>query len=633
MTLSPTILQTISGNLGVYPDEGEEPFIFQASNRVLTGHGKTRPLQVLPDGKLAYWSIKEPLYDMSHTLVLSSTSGGVMTGTNLICKEVFVSELKGDERSLAGVASNEIDLSAEKLIITSSSVAPSTEKFITHREFYVNYQDSVGAYYLAARIPYTGGTDTVTVNVTADVLSENRQLEELEETSIFPAIATCAYWRSRIWGARLLPRKVATSTLSGPTCTLTNGSAVATLSAGGWREDDVYKGIVNYDTNEILAYVERILTSTTARIRQSNAVKDPEWSNSTVALTHWGLTGDTSTVFVSPLYVGEAGGGVTLSPTTWCPLNQITDENLPDSGSEIRSIWRVEDYLVIISDRAVLMYQGDVSVDNPPTPRIMPIAESVGSFNPRAVWSDAAGTLWFQGQGRIYTTSGGAVTDATAAVSSTEFYKRFVSGSLTGQRVSYNPELNASLIVNLTDRLTGNTLMLYIDHATGKIYGLTFPVAVTAVWCSAQDTGRWQWWIGAGKYMYRFMVRFLTVDNWYNSSDELSSAVAIPWKAETGYDYFQTPTYTVACEILCVSPLPQDMTLEVQTEDNTRLIDGPFSATYTQAITGAEADTGQVGLARIGGKAIRHRLSGESTCAFELYALEVTVDRVEQDSF
>jgi hypothetical protein len=439
-------------------EEFSPSWMLQAANAIVMGSARNRPIQIVGTNVM-YTGIKYPYYGSGWgPSGGNATLGAVVTalepednGEGMLGEfeivEVWYRELTG-ERSLAGAKiSGDLGTTPKKLSISSNAVAPATERYISHREFYINYTETIGSYYLLAHIPYTGATDTIDANIGTEDITKQRPLEDARQTGIFPALRKCAFWRSRLNGAGLERREGR----SGSVVELTDGSKIAVLKGDTWREDDVYKGIVDYDTNEIVAYIERVLTDTQAVLTFPNPIEQ-ETQEGDRKIYRWGLSADETSIFCSSIYIGEQANGLSLGHFSWSPLDIIENDAMPFAGSSIRGLFRVGEDLIVVYDRAVIAIQGEVSVGIPDV-RTYIIGENVGSFHPDASWADARGTLWFQGQGRIYMVSGGEVADVTEAIHAVMFYEENVGVTLRelqDQQVSYNPELNAALIVGVS---------------------------------------------------------------------------------------------------------------------------------------------------------------------------------------
>jgi hypothetical protein len=483
-------------------------WMFEAADRMFIGNGYNRPHEVIGN-KHGYAGIQYPVYGAglgpsSATAELlahpakeyggASLLVGAMTGAMTV-KEVFYSEVK-NERSLPGDAVTvSAELSANKIVVHSNAVAD-PDDLVTHREFYGSY-DAVGGYYLLGRVAYTvGGTDSspdresdsgvaaATVwNVATTGISNRRPLEDAEQTRVYPAVNCACYFLNAVWGARLLPRVPA----KGASLTMTISSNVATLVGDTWKQADLYKGIVNYDTGQIMAWVDRVLTSTTAIVKFPNPVSTTVWPYGTTTYYNWGLTGDDTTIFVSPIYPGEESGGLTIGLLTWAPLNQIKD-TVDNCGMKIMGLHKVGEELAVIFDRAVWMIQGSVTTDSPPNVRQYGIADGIGTLAAQAIWTDSSGKLWFQGQGRLYTVSGGQVVDVSNAMRVVGYWSdRITDASSLKQRVAYHPKKNSTLLVGL-DKVADQLDMIVVTAGGTGYTAATCTVTLTGGGATTQAT-------------------------------------------------------------------------------------------------------------------------------------------------
>lgn len=539
--------------------------------------GSTRDRAIrITAGKLMYCGIKDPLYSINGgtgNLTITETDIGnpdsVMQG-KVRCVEVYYRELT-NERSLSGAQTLELDMTDKcKLEIESNSVADASDLYISHREFYLNYTDSLGVYYLAERIPYTGGADSVTVNVAPSVIVTNRPLEDQKQTSLYPAVKTACFWRSRIFGAVLEPRDLE----DGASIKLTEGSNIAEITGDEFIESDIYHGIVDRSSNQIYAYIDRIIDSTHARIIPSGSTDlNPVWKEPDITLTDVGLSGDESMIYASPIYVGEAGGGLTYGLLTWNPLDQLRDEGFYSSGAKIAKVVAAGEELCVIYDRGIAFYQGDISVDAPPAIRQYVAAENVGALQPDEVWKTPDGRIWFKANGRLFCIANGRAIDIAHNMSNANFFNKWVAfdaNALNLYQASFNPTHDHALLVTLpkkgdTPEQLG-TWGVVIDHGTQTLHPVRFPVRFTSIHCVKHDDGEWQYYGGTDLgTVYKVMVRGKHMDDIWDEFGNPVNNIKIPVDWIGGVDWLGGNVYTDSVRFLIDSEETSgiELTLEV----------------------------------------------------------------------
>jgi hypothetical protein len=550
---------------------------------------------------------------------LDTPDAGVMTGTVQVV-ECWYRELT-NERSLPSEPTAEIELTSNQLHIISNSVAPSTEKYVSHREFYLNYTGKVGWYYLVARIPYTGGVDYTTVNISSTDITTtegNRPLEDMRQCALYPAVRTAEFWRSRIWGAVLEPRSLET----GAVISFFEGSDLITMAGDTFQEADYYKGIVDPATNNIVAYIDRVINSTTARIRlPGNLTDDHSWTSVDTDIEDAIFSGDEGAVYASPIYAGEAGGGITYGMLTWNALDTLRDESLYASGAKIGKIQRLGESLTVIYDRGVGVYQGGVSVDAPPQIRSFLSAENVGTFNPDSVWQTPDGSMWFQGNGRLWQGSAGNIRDASGLMGVAGFWRRFIVTDIQAQNIyqtAYNPETNMALMVGVPkvgeNEQPVGVYAVAVAHDSNTVHGLRWPVAIKTVKCIRHDDTICQFYGSSGRRIYKLLANAVWKDSYYTAAGAQMDDQLVTISGTTGTRWEDGTIYTRDMRLCIETDATADIDLTIEGDvKKSNLISRTFTRDVgADNITLDELGKAEaIGVGRASGCAVQWRFSGE----------------------
>lgn len=613
----------------------------------IIGNANTRPI-IVRNGGTMFSSIDYPIYGFgvgynfgaydAELLVASdqATPGGLITGKVKV-RECFFRESTG-ERSWAGAESAEIDFGSTPgyLEVQSNAWAYFEQGTVTHRIFYLCYTDKLGVYYEAARVPYTTDTgnnyDSVTINVTAAEIIKNRPLEEQQQTRIFPAVRTGTFWKGRVWGAGLEPRDFA----PGTELTFTNGSNLVNMeeSSPGVYPDyftpaDTYKGIVDRDTNQIVAYIDRVVHSTQVIIRLPGDTRAiSTWQDATVTFDNVGLSGDMANIYATPIYAGGAGGAIVYGIMTWNPLDTLQDEGFYASGAQIYRLVTAGDDLCVIYDRGIGFYTGDVSAGAPPTCRHFVAAKNVGSFNPDSVWQTPSGQVWFQGGGRIYTIQNGNVVDASAQAGVAGIWDKLTERYGAGQRnyqAAMNPQSGVALMVDVPKKGEGTgeygTYGMAVCHDTQSLHPVRFPVPMYSVMCCYHDTGDWQFYVGTKNgEIYKALVRGQKWDEYIPTGDTETTSGPVPWHYTTGVLWANGTVSPIAVRFLVETDETSgiDLVVAVDTKDG-NLNSGTFTADGTVQIGHSDlARLEKFSLNRLAGFAVQYKVSGTTQKAFKL---------------
>lgn len=626
------------------------------------GSTSDRPFRIT-GGKWMYSGVKEPFYGpdwggprtdpsdpstgTTGAITATNSGTGVMTG-NIAVREVFYRELT-NERSLPGWGAATLDCGTDgcTVTVTSNAVADLTDYFVSHREFYVNYIDQVGVYYLAARIPYTADSDTVDINVTADALMTgpgNRPMETQRENAIFPAVRTACLYKGRIFGAVLEPREF----ISGTTVTLTNGVEFATiLTSGGetWWESDLYKGIVNRDTNEIVAYIDRVMDGTNARIRIPQDLREQSfWDKDTVTLDNVGLAGDESMIYCSPIYAGEAGGGITYGMLSWNALDQLRDQGFYSTGARISKLLTSGDNLIVIYDRGIAFYQGTENVGAPVQIQQFVVAENVGAYNPDAVWKTPDGSVYFQGGNRIFAIKNGQVVDLTVTQGNVSFWNKYVEPNAYGQmlfQTAYNSERNAALMVNVPKKGEGTgelgTWGIQLNHDSNTLHPMRWPVKFNAVDSLLHDTGTWQWYGGTKDgQIYKIAVKDKVGDDYKAAdSDTLVENQPVTWTWTGGVSWVNGNVYPVGFRVLVDSDATSGISATVEADVKGGNINSQtFTADSSVPLTHELINRLEwASFQRCSGYGVQYRVRGSTSEQFTLVQLAVKEDLLPARGF
>lgn len=618
------------------------PWVVKCFGRTIIGSAQDRPVQVI-NGEAYFTSVKEPwygsgegAYELTATEVTEGT-GHLMTG-NIKVREGFYRETT-DEYSYIGMAEESLALgsTAKSVSVSSNCVALGTEVGITHRVFYVNYVDKLGTYYEAAKIPYTGGTDTVTINVSSSEIIKNRPLESQRQTSVYPAVGTAEFFKGRVFGAVLEPKDY----LEGTAITFTEGSSIITITGDVFLEADRYKGITNRDTNEIVAFIEQVVSFTTATIRLPNDSRDiSTWRDDTVTLDNVGLSGDLTTIYASPIYAGGAGGGIIQGILTWNPLDQLKDEGFHASGARVCRLKTIGDALAVIYDKGIGIFEGEMSAGAPPNLRHYVAAKNVGAFNPDAVWETKDGSLWFQGGGRIYTVMDNQVVDMSARAGVAGFWRKWVEANIYSQHLfqtAYNPDKNMALMVNVPKKGEGTgelgTFAIAICHDTQTVHALRWPVSIKAIHCGQYDNGVWQFHGGAdGRTdgtadIYKLLVRLTQTDDYVEPDGDTVTAQPVPGYYTTGSFAPGGDIQLEDLQFLIETQATEDIALTVSVDAKQgNLINGTFGAgeAVTHVIPYNELkNTERYPGRKVKGRALQYKVAFNATKDFTLVNMKV----------
>lgn len=629
---------------------GEPPYwSVKCYGNTILGGGQDRPIMVR-NGMVQYASLAFPVYgtnqgwNFANTAQLTVTATAVGAPASLMTGVVSVREAiyreSTGERSWVG-DSREIDLGVTPSQITVASNSWAYyDRNVTHRVFYVNFVDSLGVYYEAGRCDYTtflaDSTDSVTINVSPDQIIKNRELETKQQTLIFPAGTTGCFWKGRIWAANLQPRDFA----AGTTLTFTQGSNIVQINETSpgvypdfWKQSDLYKGIVDRNTNEIVAFVERINNNTQVRVRLPEDIRDISvWDDPTVTLTNIGLSGDMSNIYSTPIYAGGTGGAIVYGIMTWCPLDTLQDEGFYASGSSITKLVTAGDDMAVIYNNGIGMYSGDVSAGSPPSCRHFVLARNVGALNPDAVWQASDGSLWFQGSGRIYRVQAGQVIDMSANMGITGFWEKNVEKYGEGLRrydTAFNPQRNMALMVNVPKRGEGTgTFGMYsmaLCHDSMTIHPIRWHefTRFASIHCLQHDNGDWQFYGGTGNSeIYKVMVR----DQKFDRREDI--VVPVKWHYTTGVLWAQGTVYTVAVRFMIETSAEFGIAIEVGIDTKN---ENWVSADYTMD---KEVDISQeqlkrlewVPMPRLSGYGIQYKIRGETGVDFKLIGMTALED-------
>jgi hypothetical protein len=591
------------------------PWIVSCYGNTILGSGMDRPI-MCRDGIASYASILYPVYgdklgyglldDAELTYTVDNVSpGGLMTGRIQI-REALYRETT-NERSWVGQPTDVIDLgdTPSSVSVTSTSWAL-YDREVTHRIFYVCYLDVSGVYYEAAKIPYTGETwvydpmnpypgDTAEINVTPDVLLLNRPLEEKKETLVYPAVSTAVFWKGRIWGACLEPKKVPADVKFG----FFKDSDIVYLNPDDpetpsyqFDQSDHYRGIVV--NGQIVAFIDRIVHNRMAKIRMPGDISDISvWPDATVEYDGVELSGNMADVYSTPIYAGGAGGAIEYGIMSWCPLDTYKDEGFYASGAKICRLATAGDDLCIIYDRGIAFLSGDVSAGAPATVRHFIGAKDVGSFNPDSVWQVADGSLWFQGNGRIYTVRNGQVIEASKMLGVSNLWDRNVENSIYGNHLfqtAYNPGRNMALMVNVPKKGEGTgelgTYGLAICHDTNSINPVRFPVRFKSVSCEQLDDGTWQFKGGTDDGMiYNIMVK----DQKWDVVGDDNVSVPVDGFYTTGVHWVDGHVKPAAFRFLIESDAEHPIELKVEADlKKQNVFSGQFDADVSVDVTDSQ---------------------------------------------
>lgn len=378
--------------------------------------------------------------------------------------------------------------------------------------------------------------DTALIDVSSSKITLNRPLESGLECSVFPAVSTAAVTNQRLNGAVLTPRTF----MSGAVVTLTNGSNLATIIGDVWRQADTYKGIVDYSTNQIFAFVQRVISPTTARVLFPGTL-DTTWPYPTTSYIKAGMSGDQSMIYYTPIYVGEAAGGLTYGFVTFDPLNQLRNDDLYGAGAAITKICRQNEDLLVVYDSGIAVYQGETQTGQPSYRQFL-LAEHVGALNPEGFWQDYHGFLWFQGHGRIWrTNTSSGVEDIALSTRNASLWDRFVqSGVNLIFQSAYNPQRNTVLMIGLGkngDDTAGRYAMM-ICHDANTFNAIRFPVAMTAEHCMQHTDGTYHYYGSSGDWVYELLKPGKVADDYRDTENVLHENVKIDAFRLHGVDWF-----------------------------------------------------------------------------------------------
>jgi hypothetical protein len=482
---------------------------------------------------------------------------------------------------------------------------------------------NAGSGYTSTPVVYV---DAAYINTASTQITKNRKLESSKERSVYPAVHTMTFWRQRACGARVEDRVPN----SGAFVTLTAGSNRAVIEGDTWRESDVIKGIVDYNTNEIVAFIDRILSPTIARLVFPGTVEITTWQRDTVTLFKWGLSGDSTNVYLSGLYNNEASGGLTVGLVTWNPLDVLRNDTLYGSGASIAFIERQNEDLLLVYNRAIAVYQGEVSVGAPPNVRPYVVAEGVGASATQAWWKDNAGRLWFQGNGRFWMATSGGASEASSAMGVSQFWRRNIASDADTQKyfqAAFNPERNLVVLCRLSkageaggDEWNKYSVALCLD--SNSVNPLRWPVPFYCLLALQHTNGAWQFYAGSDEgRLYRALVRGLKSDTYYDTEDVLQEDELVAWTWTSGNDFFSGDFYPQAVQLVIESEETTgcDVSFSYAVKKGGR-VSRTFTAqtaenTFTQTrIENMEA----IPVLHSGGKAIQYRFSGSTAKEFTL---------------
>lgn len=533
--------------------------LVQAGGRVVAVGRNDRPVQILLDSKTAcYVSLKPIYYNGATVTVAETTANSAMDGiTHIKVREIIYRD-PTDERSSWVTEWDFPSLAGGKnIVITSNATVISTELYVTHREFYVSYEDfAPGVFYLWQRIAYTGGTDsTVADGKTFDVLVEGRELESGGETGQFPAVGSAAYAFGRLWGTGMGNRVALNMTI-----TLTNGSPTATLTGSpDFDEADVYRAIVyigpnatidgqDYVTGQKLAFVKLVIDPKTALLEFAQGFGVNVWSLPTLTLVNGADVADCqfsfngrseSDLFVTPVYAGETGGGLSNGLFTWSPLGTVRDQQTWQSAGKAIWIKSLAGQLIVGFQKAVVVFTSQYSTDLPPISDSYALSEEIGTFNPTAVWADSDRILHFFSQGRIYSTSGNRIVDESLQGGWASFARKFlgIPGSTTqNSYASWNAERNAVLIGNLRSPVNPDsfyTLYVSFDANPATLHPMSLPAQSETGFAVPREVDGVQfnqWVLLMAKHVVLFAAPGVFTDQVANGA----TPTAIPWEIFAG---------------------------------------------------------------------------------------------------
>lgn len=619
------------------------------------GSGRSRAIMV-KDGQAQFASIAEPIYGLEHpfdTEVLTSISataddtepGALMTGTVTV-REAFYRE-STDEYSWAGAPTEELEIGSTPSVVNVHSNSFSFyDRNITHRVFFVKYQ-TLEVYYEGGRCPYTAESDTEVVgdtcmiNVTDKVIINNRELPNQQQTRIFPAVRTACFWKGRVFGACLEPREFA----EGTELILTNGGRyvqIAETSEGSgeypdfFDPSDTYKGIINRDTGEVVAYIECVVDNIAATIRVPGDLEDISlWPNDTVTLDNVALTGDMAKIYATPIYAGGPGGGIIYGIMSFNALDVLEDERFYGSGAKLVKLVNAGDDLAVIYDRGIGFFTGDTSAGAPPTCRHFALAQDVGTLNPDSVWQRPDGSVWFVGNNRLYTIQNGAVVEASKRMGVSALWGKMVEDYGEGQRefqTAYNPGLDMALMVNVPKRGEGTgefgTFSLAVCHDSNSVQPLRWPVKFSAVGCLQHDDGQFQFYTGAksGGWLYKALKPGRKSDDYRDGEDTLVEAQPVPWYETFGVKWENGIVQPVGIRLIIETAATDGVNITVEADlKKGNLISAEFVADVSQTITHARVNRGEyVTINKKNGYAVQYKVSGTTARDFTLIGLGVS---------
>jgi hypothetical protein len=483
--------------------------------------------------------------------------------------------------------------------------------------------DDGGSGYTTAPTVVFGG---VLVSMTAETLRNQRPLEDYNQTSVFPAVDTAAFYRLRLFGAKLTGREPT----AGASMTLTRASNLCTISGDTWREADVQRGIVDRRTNEIIAYVDRIISTSVARVTFPFTTDITTWPNETETFYDWALTGDDTMIYTTPIYLGEAGGGITYGMVTWNPLDQLKDNTFYATGAKICCLARQTEDLLVIYDRGVAVYTGSVSVGAPPALSSYISAENLGSLQPNTVWTDNAGALWFYGNGRLYRVQSGTVQSVSASMGVARMWDQFVYAGTGTQQAAYNPGRNATLIVGMRKKTDASTELykygFYVDHSQGSITPVRFPIAVKCAKCVQYDNGTFVWYAGADDRLYKLLVADTYTDTYYTGAT-LTSGASVTWYYKSGVDWYDATAWLRGIRHTIESDdTALTMTFEVEGKQS-NIVGSTFTADATHSLSYETlTDVEEVRPYNVGGRALQYKWSGTASAKFDLLDATLRID-------
>lgn len=551
-------------------DAKGQPWTREAQGRTIWGGPFNRPVQRVGN-QSCYVSIKAPYYEAplgwgggSSTITCTESDGvSDFPGGTVYVREIFY-RASTEERSTWGKTWTFSGLTAGKLLsFASNAPVPDTEDLVTHREFYVSYVSSGGPYYFWQRVPYTtnNADDTLPAGFSAAALAQRRPLEDGGETGLFPAVYSAQYAFGRLWGCGMASRKPL-----GCTVTLTNGSAVAVMSGGQtWSESDHYRAIVYagdgekiggraFKKGEVLAYVKQVLSPTMALLSFPQGLDQTTYPYPTTVLTNsadgssvkFYLSGrGKSDLYCTPIYAGEAYGGLSNGAFSWTALNTVRDPNRQDAGGRALELKLAGDSLVVFYERGVSILESRFAVENPPQFRFYPISQEVGTFNARAAWADSDRNIYIQASGRIWQVAGSRLVDVSRQMGVVAFHRKMLRGS-TGspqdQRVIWDAEGNRVLFVGLTkagdpaEKRYG--LLLCFDQPVPTLHPLRFGFKVNCGVAVPREKDGIQFnqifLGGENGRVHLFGTPGVWTDTYYDEADVLQNGVAVSYFLETG---------------------------------------------------------------------------------------------------